>query len=96
MYWLHESERDSRSVVSDSLRPPELYSPWNSLCQNTAVGNLSLPQRILPSQGSNPGLPQVDSLPAEPQPVKLDSSRITFGHLDIFLKVRCVQLKPDI
>ena len=33
------------------------YSPWNSPGQNTAVGSLSLLQRIFPTQGSNPGLP---------------------------------------
>ena len=33
-----------------------LYSPWNSLCQNTGVGSLSLLQGIFPTQGSNPGL----------------------------------------
>ena len=30
--------------------------PWNSLGQNTGVGNLSLLQGIFPTQGSNPGL----------------------------------------
>ena len=34
-----------------------LYSPWNSLGQNTGVGSLSLLQGILPTQGTNPGLP---------------------------------------
>ena len=34
----------------------ELYSPWNSLGQNTGVGSFSLLQRIFPTQGSNPGL----------------------------------------
>ena len=34
-----------------------LYSPWNSPGQNTKVGNLSLLQGILPTQGSNLGLP---------------------------------------
>ena len=48
---------ESRSVVSDSLRPHELYSPWTSPGQNTEVGTLSLLQGILPTQGSNPGLP---------------------------------------
>ena len=33
-----------------------LYSPWNSPGQKTGVGNLSLLQRIFPTQGSNPGL----------------------------------------
>ena len=46
----------SHSVVSDSLRPHELYSSWNFSSQNTGVGSLSLLQRIFPSQGLNPGL----------------------------------------
>ena len=45
------------SVMSNSLRPHGLYSPWNSPCQNTGVGSLSLLQGIFPIQGSNPGLP---------------------------------------
>ena len=43
--------------MSDSCDPHGLYSPWNSTGQNTAVGSLSLLQRIFPIQGSNPGLP---------------------------------------
>ena len=42
--------------MSDSLQPHGLYSPWNSLGQNTGVGSLSLPQEIFPTQGLNPGL----------------------------------------
>ena len=49
--------RESRSVVSDSLWPRELYSPWDSPGQNTGVSSLSLLQGIFPTQGSNPGLP---------------------------------------
>ena len=45
----------SRSVVSDSLRPHGLHSPWNSPGQNTEVGSLSLLQEIFPIQGLNPG-----------------------------------------
>ena len=45
---------ESLSVVSDSLRPHGLYSPWNSPGQNTGVGGLSLLQGIFPTQGSNP------------------------------------------
>ena len=52
-----ESESESRSVVSDSLRSHGLWSPWNSPGQNTGVGSLSLLQGIFPTQGSNPGLP---------------------------------------
>ena len=47
---------ESHSVMSDSLGPHGLYSPWNSPGQNTGVGGLSLLQGIFPSQGSNPGL----------------------------------------
>ena len=50
-------ESASRSVVSNSLRPRGLYSPWNSPGQNTGVGSLSLLHGIFPSQGSNTGLP---------------------------------------
>ena len=50
-------ESESCSVVSYSLWPHGLYSPWNSLGQNTGVGSLSLLQGIFPIQGSNPGLP---------------------------------------
>ena len=49
-------ESESPSVVSDSLRPRGLYSPWNSPGQNTGVGSRSLLQRIFPTQGSDPGL----------------------------------------
>ena len=52
-----ESESDSHSVVSDSLQPHGLYSPWSSPGQNTGVGSLSHLQGIFPTQGSNPGLP---------------------------------------
>ena len=37
-----KSESESHSVVSDSLRPHVLYSPWISPGQNTGVGRLSL------------------------------------------------------
>ena len=43
--------------MSDSLLSHGLYSPWNSLGQNTGVGNFSLLQGIFPTQGSNPDLP---------------------------------------
>ena len=43
--------------MSNSLRPNGLYSPWNSLGQNTGVGSLFLLQETFPTQGSIPGLP---------------------------------------
>ena len=48
---------ESGSVMSKSLRSHGLYSPWNSLGQNTGVGSLFFLQGIFPTQGSNPGLP---------------------------------------
>ena len=53
-----DSESESHSVVSDSLRPHGLYSPWNSPGQNTGEGSCSLLQGIFPAQDSNQGLPQ--------------------------------------
>ena len=63
------SESESGWVVSHSLWPHGLYSPWNSPGQNAGVGSLSLLQRTFPTQESNPDLSkwQADSLPAEPQ-----------------------------
>ena len=47
---------ESCSVVSDSLRPHGVYSPWNSPGQNTGVGSLFLLQGIFPTQEFNQGL----------------------------------------
>ena len=58
MSWLFTSgrqslcESESHSVVSNSLRPHGLYSPWNSPGRNTGVGSLSLLQGIFPTQVS--------------------------------------------
>ena len=63
------SERESFSVVSDSLRPHWLCSPLNSPGQNTGVGSLSLLQGIFPTQRLNPSLLHCGQiqLPAELQ-----------------------------
>ena len=63
-----KSDSKSRSVVSDSLQPHGLYSPWNSPGHNTGVGSRSLLQGIFLTQRSNP-VPlalQADSLLSEP------------------------------
>ena len=52
----HESESETCSVVSDSLWPHGLYSPWNSPGQNIGMCRLSLLQGIFQTQGLNPGL----------------------------------------
>ena len=41
--------------MSDPLQHHGLYSPWNSLGQNTGVGSCSHLQGIFPTQGVNPG-----------------------------------------
>ena len=52
----YESESESHAVVSNSLQPHGLYSPWNSPGQNTGVGSLSLLQWIFLTQESNQAL----------------------------------------
>ena len=51
-----KSEGESHSVLSNSLRPHGLHSPWNSPGQNTGVGSCSLRLGIFPTQGLNLGL----------------------------------------
>ena len=68
-----EGPRDEGRVISKVLRvwvkvaqscptlwdPVDyIYSPWNSLGQNTGVGSRSLLQGIFPTQGSKQGLPR--------------------------------------
>ena len=57
LYIMEVKWSESRSVVSNHLWPPGLYSPWDSPGQNAGVGSLSLLQGIFPTQGSNPDLP---------------------------------------
>ena len=51
-----KSESESHSLMSNSLRPHGIYSPWNSPGQNTGVGSHSLLQWIFLTQESNRGL----------------------------------------
>ena len=62
-----KSESESRWVVSDFLWPHVLYSPWNSLGQNTGVGSHSPSPADFPDPGIELGSPalQANSLPAE-------------------------------
>ena len=60
IFKLHEFATAMKVKVAQlcpTLRPHGLYSPWNSLGQNTGVGSYSLLQGIFPTQVSNPGLP---------------------------------------
>ena len=43
--------------MPDSLPRRGLYSPWNSVGQNTGVGSLALLQGIFPTEGLNTSLP---------------------------------------
>ena len=64
---------ESCSVLSYSLQPHGLFSPWNFTEQNTGVGSLSLLQGIFPTQGSTQVSRIADRFfPAEP-PGKLYS-----------------------
>ena len=54
---LNIGESEVHSVMSNSVWPHGLHSPWNSPGQNTGVDSLSLLQGIFPTQGLNPGLP---------------------------------------
>ena len=53
-HFIRKSESESCSVMSNSLWPHGLYSPWNSPGQNTGVGSLSLLQGIFPTQRLKP------------------------------------------
>ena len=64
-----QSESESHSVMSNSLLPHGLYSPWNFPGQNTEMGSFFLLQEgDLPNPGIKPRSPtlQVDSFLAEP------------------------------
>ena len=50
-------ESEILSVMSNSLWPHGLYSPWSSPCQNAGVGSCFLLQGLFSTQGSNPSLP---------------------------------------
>ena len=75
---------ESCPVVSDSLRPHGLYSPWNSPGQNTGVGSLSLLQGIFPAQGSNTGLPHCRQVLYQ---LSHREARMWGGNLQIFILI---------
>ena len=58
----------SNSLQPYGLQPARLLCPWDSAGKNTGVGSHSLLQGIFPTQGLNPGCPelQADSLLSEP------------------------------
>ena len=54
---IHDYWKNHCSVMSKSLWPHGLYSPWIPPGQNTGVDSLSLLQGIFLTQELNPGLP---------------------------------------
>ena len=54
--WKESYDQPESESESHSLQPHGLYSPRNSLGQNSGVGSLSLLQGIVPTQESNQGL----------------------------------------
>ena len=80
--WHHQfsghSESESRSAMSDFLRPHGLYSSWDSPGQNNGVGSHSLLWGNLPNPGTEPRSPtlQADSLPAEPSGKHINLSKL--------------------
>ena len=85
-----ESESESRSVMSDSLQPHGLYSPWNSPGQNTVVGGLSFSRGSSQPRSPKPTSPalQVDSSPSEP-PAKPKNTGV--GSLSLFQRIFLTQ-----
>ena len=83
IFWKWKSESASHPVVSDSLRLHGLYSPWNSVGQNTGVDSLSPSPGDLPNPGSKHRSPtlQDDSLPAEPQGKPKSTGVDSLSHL---------------
>ena len=67
-FYNQKSESESRSVMSHSLQPHGLYSPWNPPDQSTGVGKPFPSPGTLPNPGIEPRSPalQADSVPAEP------------------------------
>ena len=93
--WAHlfktESEGKSCSGGSDSLRPHELYSPWNSPGQNTGVGSLSLLQEIFPTQGLSSGLPHCRFFTSWATREVIEN----WAHLEIFRNLNIQKLLQD-
>ena len=82
------------SVMSESLQPHGLYSPWNSPGQNTGVGSLSLLQGIFPNPRIEPRSPtlQADSLATELQgkPKNTGVGSLSFSSGFSWPRVSCI------
>ena len=83
--WKWKSVSHVWLFVAPWIVAARLLSPWNCPGQNTGVGSLSLLQRIIPTQGSNPGLPHcgqiLDHLSPQGSPVHKQRLQISQDNL---------------
>ena len=97
-FWkgLHWPCKVKVTIMSNSLRPSGLYSPWNSLDQNTGVGALSLLQVIFPTQVLNPGLPHCRWILYQSHKVQLNSLKLISSNMtsqsELWQYSQCFQL----
>ena len=98
------NESESCSVVSNylqphGLQPARLLCPWNSPGQNIGVGSLSLPQGILPTQGSSPSLPRcrqiLYQLNSQGSPKLLKEDLKYLGHFYSLFILSCWMQIPE-
>ena len=86
---------ESCPVMSNSLRPHGLYSPWSSPGQNTGVGSHSLLQGSSQPRGQAPLVSHVAEPPGKPSPVRAApplSGPYTTGTICLYFphpKARC-------
>ena len=71
--------------MSESLQPHGLHSPWNFPGQNTGVGSLSLLRGIIPTQGSNPGLPHCRQILYQLSHKGIDAANFTLEKQKLFI-----------
>ena len=89
VHW--EPASESRSVVSDSLRPHELYSPWISPRQNTGVGSRSPSPGDLPNPGIEPRSPVLGSNSLPTGPPRKPSKNTGVGSLSLLQRLFLTQ-----
>ena len=88
------SQSESHSVLSDSLWPQGLCSPWDFPDQNPGAGSLSFLQGLFPTQGLNPGLSHCRRILYQ---VSHKGSPTNFvGEVNQIFKVRTVPQLPKV
>ena len=92
-----ENKNEICSVVSDSLQPHGLYSPWTSPGHSTGMCNHYLLQGIFPTQGSNPGLPHCrQNLYQLNQQGSSNASKVTFKIVQAMFQQYVNWTLPDV